>query len=46
MKVSLAMLLEKNGGKMSGFRVLAILMNTNELKSLSRDVDEKKGERR
>jgi hypothetical protein len=42
MKESLAMLLKTHGEKMSENRPLAILMKTNELKWLSRDVDEKK----
>ena len=36
------MLLKTNGEKMSIFRSLAMLMKTSRLKSLSRDVDEKK----
>ena len=43
MKDSLAMLLKINGGKMSDFWPLAMLMKTNDLFSLSRDIDEKKG---
>ena len=43
MKDSFAMLLKTNGEKMSVYRPLAMLMKKNELKSLSRDVDEKKG---
>ena len=46
MKDSLAMLLKTNGEKMSENRPLAMLMKKNELKSLSGDVDENKGERR
>jgi hypothetical protein len=46
MKESLAMLLKTNGEKMSENRPLAMLMKKNELKSLSGDVDENKGERR
>jgi hypothetical protein len=42
MKDSLAMLLKTNGGKMSIYRHLSMLMKINELKSLSRDVNEKK----
>jgi hypothetical protein len=41
MKDNQAMLLKTNRGKMSVFRLLAMLMKKNELKSLSRDVDEK-----
>jgi hypothetical protein len=37
------MLLKTNGEKMSVYRPLAMLMKKHELKSLSRDVDEKKG---
>ena len=37
------MLLKTNGEKMSVYRPLAILMKTNELKPVSRDVNEKKG---
>jgi len=37
------MLLKTNVEKMSVFRLTTILMRTKELKSLSRDVDEKKG---
>jgi hypothetical protein len=44
MKESLAMLLKTNGGKMSEKRLLAMLMKLNELKSVSRDVDEKNGD--
>jgi hypothetical protein len=40
MKVSLAMLLKTNRDKMSVYRLLAILMKTNELKWLSGDVDD------
>jgi hypothetical protein len=43
MKASLAMLMKTNVEKMSVYRSLAILMKTIELKSLSRDVDEKQG---
>ena len=43
MKDSLAMLLKTHREKMSVYRPLAILMKTNELKSISRDVDEKIG---
>jgi hypothetical protein len=43
MKEYLAMLLKTNGGKMSENRSLAMLMKLNESKSVSRDVDEKKG---
>jgi hypothetical protein len=39
-------LLKTNVEKMSAYCLLAILMKTNELKSISRDIDEKKGERR
>jgi hypothetical protein len=46
MKVSLAMLLKTNVEKMSENWSLAMLMKPNELKSLSGDVDEKKGEKR
>jgi hypothetical protein len=42
MQQYLAMLLKTNGGKLSVYRPLAILMKTNELKLLSRDVNEKK----
>jgi hypothetical protein len=38
------MLLKTQGRKMSADRLLAMLMKANELKSLSGDVDEKKGE--
>jgi tmRNA-binding protein len=44
MKVSFAMLLKTNVVKMSENRPLAMLMKKNELKSLSGDVDEKKGD--
>ena len=44
MKDSLAMLLKTHVEKMSDYRLLAMLMKTNELKPLSRDVDENKGE--
>jgi hypothetical protein len=37
------MLLKTHGEGMSVYRLLAILMKTNELKSISGDVDEKKG---
>jgi hypothetical protein len=40
------MLLKTNGEKMSIYRPLAMLMKKKELKSLSGDVDEKKGESR
>jgi hypothetical protein len=43
MKVSLAMLLKTNIEKMSENRSLAMFMKSNELKSLSGDVDENKG---
>src|SRR5208283_430301 len=39
-------LLKTNAEQMSAYRLLAILMKTNELKSFSGDVDEKKEERR
>jgi len=39
------MLLKTHGEKISVYRLLAILMKANELKSLSRDVDENEGER-
>jgi hypothetical protein len=42
MKVSLAMLLKTHVEKMSEKGSLAMLMKSNELKSLSGDVDEKK----
>ena len=42
MQHSLAMLLKTNGGKMSDYRSLAMLMKTHDLKSVSGDVDEKK----
>jgi hypothetical protein len=45
MKDSLAMLLKTNVEKMSENRLLAMLMKPNELKSVSGDVDESKGER-
>ena len=41
MKDSLAMLLKTNGGKMSVFSSLAMLMKKQGLSMLSRDVDEK-----
>jgi len=41
MKDSLAMLLKTNGGKMSGFSSLAMLMKKQDLSKRSRDVDEK-----
>jgi len=41
MKDSLAMLLKTNGGKMSVFSSLAMLMKIQGLFLLSRDVDEK-----
>ncbi|MGD1102902.1 MAG: hypothetical protein ABSA59_12630 [Terriglobia bacterium] len=44
MQDGLAMLLKTNGEKMSDNRPLAMLMKRNELKSLSGDVDEKKGD--
>jgi len=44
MKDSLAMLLKTHGEKMSENRPLAMLMKQNDSKSLSGDVDEKKGE--
>jgi hypothetical protein len=44
MKESLAMLLKTHREKMSENRPLAMLMKKNELKSLSGDVDEKKGD--
>jgi hypothetical protein len=40
----LAMLLKTDGEKMSDNRSLAMLMKSNDLKSLSGDVDEKKGD--
>jgi hypothetical protein len=43
MKEFLAMLLKTNGGKMSDFCSLAMLMKTNDLKVVSRDVDDNKG---
>jgi len=43
MKESLAMLLKTHGEKMTENRSLAMLMKPNRLKSLSGDVDEKKG---
>jgi hypothetical protein len=43
MKVSLAMLLKTHVEKMAENWSLAMLMKKNELKSLSGDVDEKKG---
>ena len=43
MQDSLAMLLKTHGEKMSLFYPTTILMKTSELKSLSRDVDKKKG---
>ena len=43
MKVSFAMLLKTNVGKMSDNRPLAMLMKREELKSLSGDVNERKG---
>jgi aspartate carbamoyltransferase catalytic subunit len=42
MRDSLAMLLKTHGEKMSLFGPTTILMKTNELKSVSRDVDENK----
>jgi hypothetical protein len=42
MKDSQAMLLKTNHGKVSVFRLLAMLVKTNELKSFSGDVNEKK----
>jgi len=42
MKVSLAMLLKTHGEKMSLLCLLAMLMITNQIKSLSGDVDENK----
>jgi hypothetical protein len=44
MKVSLAMLLKTHVEKMPENRSLAMFMKTSELKSLSGDVDENKGE--
>jgi hypothetical protein len=43
MKDSLAILLKTNGGKMSDFASLAMLMKTNDLFLFSGDSDEKKG---
>jgi len=43
MQDSLAMLLKTHGEKMSLLCPTTILMKTNELKSVSRDVDKKKG---
>jgi len=43
MKESLAMLLKTSVEKMSGNLSLAMLMKSNELKSLSGDVDERIG---
>jgi hypothetical protein len=43
MKDSLAMLLKTNGENLSVYRLLAMLMKTNWLYLLSRDVDEKAG---
>ena len=42
MKDSLAMLLKTNGGKMSVYRPLAMLMKTKDVHVVSRDIDEKK----
>jgi len=42
-KVSQAMLLKTHGEKMSDCRSLAMLMKNKQLKSLSGDVDERKG---
>ena len=42
--MSLAMLLKTNAPKMSVYRPLAMLLIKKELKSLSGDVDEKKGD--
>jgi len=42
MKDSLAMLLKTNGGKMSAFASLAMLLKRQWVISVSRDVDEKK----
>ena len=44
MKDSLAMLLKTNGGKMSVYGLLAMLMKTNWLHLLSRDVDGNEGD--
>jgi len=43
MKDSLAMLLKTNGGKMSDFEPLAMLMRIKGLFLFSRDIDENKG---
>jgi hypothetical protein len=43
MKDSQAMLLKTNGEKMSETGLFAMLMKINELKLISRDIDEKKG---
>ena len=43
MQDSLAMLLKTNGGKMSDFASLAILLKKQCLYSVSRDIYEKKG---
>lgn len=44
MGLSFVKLLKTSIEKMSVYRLLAILMKANELESLSRDVDEMKGE--
>jgi len=44
MQLSLAMILKTNVEKMSDYCLLAMLMKINKLKSLSRDVNEMKGE--
>jgi hypothetical protein len=44
-RVSLAMLMKTNVEKMSCFGLLAMLMKINEIRSLSRDIDENNGER-
>jgi hypothetical protein len=46
MKASLAMLLKTNGGKMSVSSSLAMFMKRHGLFSVSRDIDENKGESR
>jgi hypothetical protein len=43
MKASLAMLMKTHVGKMPDYCLPTMLMKTIELKSLSRDVDEKQG---
>ena len=42
MKDSLAMLMKTSVGKMSVYRSLAMLMKTNDVHVVSRDIDEKK----